>query len=401
MLDVSEIRNPLDVKAIETYLVNPPQSAILGVEVPNFQAPIEIKQFRFGQSNPTYLVKDANGFLAVLRRKPSANAKLVSRSAHAIEREFYILNGIARCNQSVPDHRRVSVPKMYLLCEDESITDAVFYVMEFVDGRLIKTPDLPGVAGPQKNEYWNSIMTTISAIHLLDSLELVKHLPAKHFPQFQPEKLASSKSKPSYFERQTKTLTAMEKLQSKTVESIPHFQDLNKWLLERAPTDPSQLTLIHGDCKIDNFIFHPTEPRIVAVLDWELCTFGHPLFDLANFLQPFALPNKLNRAFFHPLETSLGREDTTSRPFIMDKLELYQKKLGRPWNTDNAKNNPIDLWDLGTVFGFLRLAVICQGVSMRVAKGTASSGSAHSFASLYKDLAYIAHEILFSDGAKM
>lgn len=401
MLDVSEIRNPLDVKAIEKFLVNPPASADRGVQVPSFEAPIEIKQFRFGQSNPTYLVKDGKGFLSVLRRKPSANSKLVSRSAHAIEREFYILNGISFCNQSAPKNREVPVPQMYLLCEDESVTDAVFYVMEFIDGRLIKTPDLPEVKDLEKDQYWNAIMESISAVHALDCEELLKHLPPKHFPQFQPEKLKASKNKAGYFQRQAKTLTGMEKLQAKTVEPVPNFEELITWLLNRAPSDPTKLTLIHGDCKIDNFMFHPTEPRIIAILDWELCTFGHPLFDLANFLQPFAMPNKLNRAFFHPIETKLGREAPGSRDFINVKLNLYKRKLGYNWSDENPTNDPVGLWDLGTVFGMLRLAIICQGVSMRAAKGTASSGSAQSFASLYTNLAAVSYDIINARKAKI
>lgn len=391
MADVTEIRNPIDVASIERYLTNIPDSAIKGTEVPHFKGPFTIKQFRFGQSNPTYLIIAGDKKQYVLRRKPSANSKLVSRSAHAIEREFHILNGIAKCNQSVPEHRKVPVPTMYVLCEDESVTDAVFYVMEFIDGRAIKRPDLPGIPDSEKHKYWDTLMTTISAIHSLDGNELVKHLPANHFPQFQPEKLAKNKGGPSYFQRQIKTLTAVERLQAETVKPIPDFEKLIRYTAEHAPKDPTKLTLIHGDCKIDNFLFHPTEPKVMAVLDWELCTFGHPLFDLANLLQPFEMTQELNDAFFRPEKvTSIGKLVKGSKEAVMDKLHLYQKKLGYPWNDDVPENNPVDLWPVGVIFAILRLCVISQGVAMRAAKGTASSALALGYSSLYVPLSALA-----------
>lgn len=394
MFDVTKIRNPIDTKGIEAYLTNLPPSAIKGTEVPKFQAPFKIEQFRFGQSNPTYLITDGAGKHYVLRRKPSPNRKLVSRSAHAIEREFYILDGIAKCNQSVPEIRKVPVPKVHILCEDESVTDAVFYVMEFINGRPIKRPDLPGIPDSQKQSYWEALMVTISAIHSLDGNELVKYLPANHFPQFQPEKLAKNKGGPSYFQRQIKTLGGVEHLQAQTVDPIPDFKELIRYTAENAPKDPSKLTLIHGDCKIDNFLFHPTEPKIIAVLDWELCTFGHPLFDLANLLQPFEMTNELNNAFFRPEKVNIGRQVAGSKEAVLDKLRLYQEKLGYPWNDDVPLNNPVDLWTVGVIFGILRLCVISQGVAMRVAKGTASSAIASGYLSLYVPLSALAMEII-------
>lgn len=392
MKDVTEIRNPLEVAALEKYLTNLPDSVIRGVEVPVFKAPFSVKQFRFGQSNPTYLIEDASGANFVLRRKPSANSKLVSKSAHAIEREFYILNGIAHCNQTA--ERKVPIPVVYLLCEDESVTDAVFYVMEYVEGRLIKRPDMPEIPELQRKDYWKAIMTTITAIHSIDCAKLVEYLPAKHFPQFQPDKIAANRDGPSYFQRQIRTLTAVASLQSKTVDPIPHFDSMTKWMLDKAPRDPSKLTLIHGDFKIDNVLFHPTEPRIIAVLDWELCTFGHPLFDLANFLQPFELPNELNAYLFHPEKVTMGREEPGSLEAVHEHLYLYQKVLGYQWNSKDPKNNPTDLWRVGVVFGLLRLCVISQGVAMRVAKGTASSAAASGYSGLYKKLSLLAMEVI-------
>lgn len=386
MPDVTPIRNPLSVEALSQFMANVPPSAHRGEPLPSVELPLSVSQFRFGQLNPTYHVVDARGQQYVLRRKPEANARLVSKLAHAIEREFFILHGVLK---TARPGREVPVPKVYVLCEDESVLGQVFYLMEYVEGRLIKNPDLHEVPEAERPAYWKAIMFTVSAIHSVDCEALVQYLPKRHFPQFQPEVLA--KSKALYFERQMKTLTAVEARQAETVDPIPHFDQLKAWMLAKAPKDPAKLTLIHGDCKIDNVLFHPTEPRIIAVLDWELCTFGHPLFDLANLLQPFVLPQALNKRLFHPDETDMGREKEGTQQEVERLLYLYQKCLGHPWS-DNPRNNPVDLWGVGVVFGLLRLCVISQGVAMRVAKGVASSGKAAGYASLYKFLAELAME---------
>lgn len=382
--DITEIRNSFDTQGLEKYLSNLSSAShtTFGLNKPNFKLPLTIKQFKFGQSNPTYFITDANGFEFVLRRKPVANDKLVSKSAHAIEREFFMLRGIQVCNESRT--KKVPVPDLYLLCEDESVIGYVFYLMEYVKGRQIKNPSMPGMSEAEANLHWNSIMETILAVHSLDPDTLIKELPANHFPQFQPEKMA--KSSGSYFQRQIRTLSSVANLQSKVVDPIPHFDRICKWLLEHAPNDPSKKSLIHGDFKIDNVLFDVNEPKIVAVLDWELCTFGHPLFDLANFLQPFQLPNQLNLLLYKPDKTDMGIEKPGSLDSIYDKLAIYQSKLGYNWNDKEPSNNASDNWNVGFVFGILRLCVISQGIAMRVAKGSASSGDAAGYAKLYLHL---------------
>lgn len=393
MLDVTEIRNALDIPRLEAYLTHLPEDTIKGTSIPKFKAPFKISQFRYGQSNPTYLIVDDNGANYVLRRKPSANSKLALKTAHAIEREFYILLGIAKSNEKAPQNKKVAVPEVYLLCEDESVVGAVFYVMEFIEGRLIKRPDLAGIPESEHKAYWKAIMGTISAIHSVNSAELVAHLPQRHFPQFQPDKLERNAGGPSYFQRQIKALTAVAQSQAKTVEPIPHWDEMAKWTLSHAPKDPDALTLVHGDCKIDNFLFHPTEPKVIAVLDWELCTFGHPMFDLANFLQPYVFPREFNEFLYKPEPVTIGKEDPESPKRVKEYLYLYQKTLGHQWRENDPKNNPIDLWVVGSVFGLLRLCVISQGVAMRQAKGTASSGSAAIVGGLYFPLSELAIEM--------
>lgn len=382
--DVTEVRNSFDTQGLERYLSNLSNAhhTTFGLNKPNFKLPLTIKQFKFGQSNPTYFITDANGFEFVLRRKPVANDKLVSKSAHAIEREFFMLRGIQVCNK--PRTKKVPVPDLYLLCEDESVIGFVFYLMEYVNGRQIKNPSMQGMSESDAKLHWDSIMETILSVHSLDPDTLIKELPANHFPQFQPEKMA--KSSGSYFQRQIRTLSSVANLQSKVVDPIPHFDQICKWLLEKAPNDPSKKSLIHGDFKIDNVLFDVNEPKIVAVLDWELCTFGHPLFDLANFLQPFQLPNQLNLLLYKPDKTDMGIEKPGSLDSIYDKLAIYQSKLGYNWNDNDPSNNASDNWNVGFVFGLLRLCVISQGIAMRVAKGSASSGDAAGYAKLYLHL---------------
>lgn len=392
MLDVTEIRNPLDVLRLVNFLSKIPENIVKGRKVPQFATPLSVKQFAFGQSNPTYLIIDNHGKHYVLRRKPMANGKLVLKLAHAIEREFYILNAISHCNDTVEARRRVPVPDVYLLCEDESVLGCVFYLMECIEGRLLKRADMPEIPAESQDKYWAAVMQTVAAIHSLDYKILAQHLPAKHFPNV--AKASQNKPQFLYFQRQIKTLKQMEALQAKAVDPIPHFDAIIDWVIQHAPNDPSSQMLIHGDCKIDNLLFHPTEPRVIAVLDWELCTVGHPLFDLANLLQPFEFPNKLNRIVYRSNTATIGREESSSSRKLKKLLEMYTQNLGNQWDLLNPTNNPIDQWRLGTVFGFLRLCVISQGIGMRMKNGAASSASAATFGSLYIYLSELAYEIV-------
>lgn len=408
-LDVTPIRNAFDIEGLAKFLssgTSAPAGTALGPSVqswppPKMQPPYNIQQFKYGQSNPTYHISDAEGHQFVLRRKPMANANLVSRSAHAIEREFHMLRGINVCNAANTEPiRHVPVPLVYVLCEDESVIGFVFYLMEFVEGRQLVNPSMPGMLPEVQEKHWDAIMDTISAIHSLDADRLCAELPAEHFPQFQKAQRDKQREKQRqgvaalYFQRQAKSLGGVEKHQLQVVKPVPNFERLCGWLLQKAPRDPDQLTLIHGDFKIDNVLFHPTEPRVLAVLDWELCTFGHPIFDLANFLQPFQLPNKLNLMLYKPDKTDMGKEQPGALEAVYDKLRLYRQKLGHDWAANDPSNNPVDQWVVGFVFGLLRLLVILQGIAMRVAKGNASLGEASGYAAMYPFLAQLATEYI-------
>ncbi|KAK6463469.1 protein serine/threonine kinase activity protein [Scheffersomyces coipomensis] len=395
--DVTEVRHPIDQDRLVKYLTSvtsTTEGTTLGPNVPTYLNQlknIDIKQFSFGQSNPTYYIKDKDtGKVFVLRKKPSPNAKLISRSAHAIEREFFMLRGINILNNDQQDiTRRVPIPQVYILCEDESIIGYVFYVMEYVNGIQIKNPAMPGIPLDDQHQYWKSLINTMTAIHTLDAVKLISHLPASHFPQFQNlDKLKNS----SYFQRQIKTLKAIEAKQSTFVKRIPNFDQLCEDILRLSPKDPEHLSLIHGDLKIDNVLFDPHTKSVKGVLDWELCTIGHPLFDLSNFFQPFNLPNKLNLLLYKPQKTDMGKENKGSIQFIYEQLNNYNDKC--TWDTRDPTNNPINLWLIGFAFGLLRLCVISQGIAMRVKQGNASSGNASGYAALYPYLASLATEAI-------
>ncbi|EGW33961.1 uncharacterized protein SPAPADRAFT_59371 [Spathaspora passalidarum NRRL Y-27907] len=386
--ELTDVRSPIDLDKLSVYLTSHLQShfkTTIGhnaADMSNFDK-IDIKQFTFGQSNPTYLITDTRGKNYVLRRKPSPNAKLISRSAHAVEREFFVLNAINIINET--SQLKVPVPRVHLLCEDEGVIGYVFYVMDYVNGIQIKNPSMPGISADDAKHYWNSIVETIAGIHSLDAERLISLLPEKHFPQFQNlDKLR----KTSYFKRQIKTLHSIHKLQSQHVKEIPNFKEITNWLLDNAPKDPAHLTLIHGDLKIDNVLFDPNTKTVCGILDWELCTIGNPLFDLANFFQPFQLPNRLNKMLYYPQKTDMGSENSESIHFLYDQLSKYQKLI--TWDPKDSKNNATDLWPIGHVFGLLRLCVISQGIAMRVKLGNASSANAKGYAGMYPFLAELA-----------
>lgn len=333
--------------------------------------PLSLKQFKFGQSNPTYLVEDSNGKQAVLRKKPTSNKNLISKTAHAIEREFFMLASITNINERRPEQKRVPVANVFLLCEDEQHIDAVFYVMELVKGRIFHDPSLSPIKNAdERAQVWDSVLNTAAAIHSIPSKELFDQLPERFFKKPTPN------PKVTYFSRQVKSLSKIQELQATDVDPIPHFRETSEWLLKHAPKDPEVPHLIHGDFKIDNFIFHPTEPKIIAVLDWELCTNGHPLFDLANVLQPFCMPPSLNKFFV--------KFDIEENPHLVDEvLDGYIEKAKPDWDIKK-------IWSVGVVFGLYRVAVICQGIAQRTVRGVASSAQAHQTALLYPPVGELA-----------
>ncbi|MDD9932948.1 MAG: phosphotransferase [Myxococcales bacterium] len=282
-----------------------------------------IRQFEGGQSNPTFML-EAGDKKYVLRKKPPG--KLL-KSAHAIEREYRIYRAL--------EDTDVPVPKTYLLCEDDSIIGTPFFLMDFVEGRVIRDSGMQAFEPAQRKAAYTDMCRVLAALHSVD-------YKAKGLEDY---------GKPgNYFSRQVHRWTK-QYLDSKTHEIEP-MNELLEWLPANIPDDDTT-TIVHGDYQLYNLLFHPTEPKVVALLDWELSTLGHPMADLAY-----------NCMKYHTMEAlSLG----DGIPKEDEYIQMYCDATGR---------DRIDQWNFYLSFGFFRLAAIVQGVYKRGLDGNASSKAA-------------------------
>jgi aminoglycoside phosphotransferase (APT) family kinase protein len=240
--------------------------AHLGQHLPGFAGPLKVEQFKGGQSNPTYKLITPQASYA-MRSKPGPVAKLLP-SAHAIEREFRVMGALAGS--------QVPVPRMHLLCEDESVIGRAFYVMQFVQGRVLWDQSLPGLTREQRGALYDEMNRVIAALHKLDVATLG---------------LADFGRPGNYFERQ---IARWSKQYRASITGPNEAMDrLLDWLPKNIPDsarDESMVSVVHGDFRLDNLIFHPTEPRVLAVLDWELSTVGHPLADFSYHCMSWHIP---------------------------------------------------------------------------------------------------------------
>ena len=312
----------LDVAALERFL---------GARVAGFRGPITVSQYQGGQSNPTYQLV-AGDRRYVLRRKPPG--KLLP-SAHAVDREYRIITALAGTG--------VPVARTYALCEDPDVIGTAFYVMDCVHGRVIADPLLPGLAPADRAAIYDSMNETLARLHLVDW----RGLGLEDF------------GKPgNYFARQLHRWTSQYR--ASETESIEAVERLIAWLPEHVPADDAT-TIVHGDFRPGNLILHPTEPRVVAVLDWELSTLGHPLADLAYNCMPYRLqPDILGGVVGSDLK-SLGI------PSEEEYVTAYCRRTERQSLPD---------WDFCLAFAMFRLAAIAQGIMGRALAGTANDPNA-------------------------
>jgi aminoglycoside phosphotransferase (APT) family kinase protein len=314
-----------DVSALETYL---------HAHVEGYQGPLTIEQFKGGQSNPTFKLLTPNKTY-VMRAKPGPAAKLLA-SAHAIDREFRVMNALSGSD--------VPVAKMHTLCEDESIIGRAFYVMDFVDGRVLWEPQLPTLSPIERAAIFDELNRVIAALHQVD---------------FNAVGLSSYGKHENYLARQIARWTKQYK--ASETESISAMDALIEWLPAHIPPG-EETSIVHGDYRLDNVIFHPTEPRILAVLDWELSTLGHPLADFAYHCMTWYLPPGAGRGL-------AGIELTdTGIPMVKDYIARYCKRVGRA--------NGIEHFDFYMAYNMFRMAGILQGIMKRVVDGTAASAQA-------------------------
>ena len=321
-----------DVAALQSHLE---------ARLPGFTGPLTVEQFKGGQSNPTYkLITPTQSY--VMRSKPGPVAKLLP-SAHAIEREFAVMGGLYGSD--------VPVPRMHLLCDDESIIGRAFYVMEFVEGRVLWEQSLPAFDKPGRAAIYDEMNRVIAALHNVD----VKAAGLEGY------------GKPgNYFERQIGRWT--KQYQASITEPIDAMDRLIEWLPAHIPAsarDESQVSVVHGDYRLDNLVFAPDAPRVVAVLDWELSTLGHPLADFSYHCMSWHIPPGSFRGLGGVDLASLGIPDEKSY------VRRYCERTGRP-DPDAVMAD----WNFYLAYNMFRLAGILQGIAKRVEMGTASSAQA-------------------------
>ncbi len=316
-------------------------------EVAGFAGPLTVEQFKGGQSNPTYKLTIA-GRSYVLRRKPPG--KLLP-GAHAVDREYRVIEALGR--QGLP------VAKAVALCLDEEVIGTAFYIMEMVDGRIFWDPTFPEVDHELRPAYFDAMNATIAALHRID-----------------PEAAGlGDYGKPgNYFARQIGRWSK-QYLQDEEAGRVPAMDKLVEWLPRNIPAGDGEVRIIHGDYRCDNMIFHATEPRVLAVLDWELSTLGHPLADFSYHLMMYRMPAGMTSGL---AGLDLG---ALNIPSEQDYVAAYCARTGRSGIPD---------LDFYMAFNMFRLAAIIHGIKGRIARGTAASAHADKMAASLEPLADLA-----------
>lgn len=330
-------------------------SAWLRGNMPGFEGPLEVEMFKGGQSNPTYkLVTPSRSY--VMRAKPGPVAKLLP-SAHAVEREFAVMSGLHGTG--------VPVPRMHVLCEDESVIGRAFYVMEFMQGRVLWDQSLPGMTNGQRGGIYDEMNRVIAALHTV---------------KFAERGLAAYGKPGNYFERQIGRWS--KQYVASVTQPIPEMDSLMEWLPANIPAgarDESRVSIVHGDYRLDNLMFHPDQPRVLAVLDWELSTLGHPLADFSYHCMAWHIPPGSFRGIGGLDVKALGI------PTEDDYIRMYCDRTGF--------TTPADLkadWNFYMAYNLFRIAAILQGIAKRVETGTASSAQATSSGAGARPLAQMA-----------
>jgi aminoglycoside phosphotransferase (APT) family kinase protein len=307
--------------------------AYLRAHIEGFSGPLSVEQFRGGQSNPTFRVS-AGGRRYVLRRKPPG--KLLP-SAHAVDREYRVITAL--------HDTEVPVARTWWLCEDESIIGTAFYVMDCVDGRILWDPALPGMSRAGRAAIFDEMNRVIATLHKVD---------------YKAIGLEDYGRAGNYLARQIARWS--KQYRASETEKIEAMDRLIEWLPENMPAG-DETSIVHGDYRLDNLIFHPTEPRVIAVLDWELSTLGHPLADFSYHCMTWHVPG----GAFRGLE---GQDlEALGIPSEEAYITAYCRRVGR---------GPIDPdhWDFYIAYNMFRGAGIAQGVMRRSVEGTAASENA-------------------------
>ncbi len=321
--------------------------------VEDFRGPLSVLQFEGGQSNPTFHLTDGNGRQYVLRKKPPG--KLLP-SAHQVDREYRVIKALS-------DNTDVPVPKPYALCQDDGVIGTAFYIMQFLPGRILADPKMPGISPADRGRIFDSMNDVLARIHNVD---------------YRAVGLGDYGREGQYVQRQIGRWSSQYDLAR--TEHIEAMERLKQWLPENIP--PGDETRInHGDYRLGNTIVHPTEPRVIAVLDWELSTLGHPLADLGY--------NCMMYHFGEGFGASGGYAGVDLKAFGIptqdEYLAAYARRTGR---------KDVPFFDFYLAFSLFRLAAIVQGVYKRGLDGNASSESATKYGNRAKAMADLAWKMV-------
>ena len=316
-------QHAFDVQKLDAYMRE---------HVAGFSGTLTVEQFKGGQSNPTFKLT-AGGKQYVMRRKPPG---VLLPSAHAVDREYKVISALAKTD--------VPVAKAYALCEDPSVIGTAFYIMDCVEGRIIWDPLLPGMTNEERVAHYSELNRVMAALHSVD-----------------PNAIGlSDYGKPgNYIERQVARWTKQYK--AAETEPIEAADRLIEWLPKYIPK-LDETRIVHGDYRFDNVIFHPTEPRILAVLDWELSTLGHPLVDFAYHCMTWRMGGEGGRGMAGADLAPLGI------PSEAEYVKLYMERTGRKQGDVSSQE-----WNYYMVFNMFRLVGILQGIAHRALQGNASS----------------------------
>ncbi len=329
-------------------------AAYLEANVEGFKGPLSAEKFAGGQSNPTYLIESPSGRY-VLRRKPPGN---LLASAHAVDREFRVMKALAPT--------AVPVPTMRVLCDDDSVIGSMFYLMDFIEGDIFWNAALPDHSKGQRTAIYDNMNRVLAELHNVD-------VDAAGLGDY---------GKPgNYYERQIGRWT--KQYRASETERIDDMETMIEWLAANRPEDDGQVCLAHGDFRLDNMMFEKGGTEVVALLDWELSTLGHPFADLAYQCMQWRIASDA-------AIPGLGDIDRSALgiPTEAEYVQRYCERRGIA---------AIDNWNFYLVFSFFRLAAILQGVLKRAIDGNASSQKALDYGAMVKPLAALGVGLIDQD----